>query len=72
MVPHVKMMDKGPKVIRAIWMEQKDLKHTNTYVRYIVAEANETVRQRNANQGGSLIEVRRESVCVNVDGLDHM
>ena len=29
-VPHVGTVDRGPKVIHAVWMEQKALKHTNT------------------------------------------
>ena len=31
-VPHVETVDSGPKVIRAVWMEQKDLKHTTKSV----------------------------------------
>ena len=42
-VPHVGMVDRGPKVIRAVWMEQKALKHTNTCVGYIAAEDHDSV-----------------------------
>ena len=62
-VPHVGMVDRGPKVIHVVWMEQKALKHTNTCVGQIVVEACETVQQRHANRGGSWIEVRRVCVC---------
>ena len=39
---------------------------------YIAVEAYELVRQRHANRGGSLTEVRRVCVCVVVDELDYM
>ena len=68
----VAQVDRGPKVSCAVWMEQKALKHTNTCMGYIVAEAYESVRQRHANKGGSWIEVRRACVCVAVDELDYM
>ena len=71
-VPHVGMMERGPKVIRVVWMEQKALKHTNRCMGYIAAEARESVWQRHANQSGSRIEVGRVCVCVVVDGLDYM
>ena len=71
-VPHVGTVDRGPEVIGVLWMEQKALKHTNTCVGYIVAEACETVWYMHANQGGSRTEVRRACVCVAVDELDYM
>ena len=37
-----------------------------------MAEAYESVQQRDANRGGSQTEVRRACVCVVVDELDHM
>ena len=61
-VPHVGTVDRGPQVIHIVWTEQKDLKHTNTYVGYIVEEARDSMRQRHANRGGSWTEVRR-AVC---------
>ena len=71
-VPHVEMVDRGPKVICAVWMEQKALKHTNTCVGYIAAEARESMGKRHANRGGSRTEVRRACVRVAVDGIDYM
>ena len=32
-VPHVRTVDKGPKVTQTVWTEQKALKHTNTCTR---------------------------------------
>ena len=58
-MPHVGMVDSGPKVICAVWREKMALKHTNTCTGYITTEAHKSVRQRHANQGGSWIEVRR-------------
>ena len=29
-LPYVGTVDSGPKVFRVVWMEQKDLEHTNT------------------------------------------
>ena len=71
-VPHVGIVDKGPKVIRIVWMEQKALKHTNTCMGYIIAEVCETVRQRYTNRGGFWKDIKRECVCVAVDELDYM
>ena len=48
-VPHVGTVHRGPKVIHGVWTDQKALKHTNTCVGYIVAEAHEMVWQRHAN-----------------------
>ena len=70
--PHVGIVDRGPKVIYAVWTEQKALKHTNTCVGYITAEACVMVRQRHTNRGGSQTEVRKVCVCVVVDELDYM
>ena len=58
-VPHVETVDRGPKVIHAVWMKQKALKDTNTCTGQIAIGARESVRQRHANQGGSQTEVRR-------------
>ena len=71
-VRRVRTVDRGPKVIHIVWMDQKALKHTNTFVGYIVAEACKSVQQRHANRGGCRTEVRRACVCVVVDGLDYM
>ena len=71
-VPHVGTVDSGPKVIRVVWTEQKDLKHTNTCVGYITTDARELVWQRHTNRDGSWIEVRRACVCVVMDGLDYI
>ena len=58
-MPHVETVNRGPKVIRVVWTEQKAHKHTNTCVGQIAAEARESVQQRHANQGGSRTEVKR-------------
>ena len=71
-MPHVGMVESGPKVIHAVWTEQKALKHTSTCVGQIATESCESVRQRHANRGGYLTEVKRACVCVMVDELDHM
>ena len=51
MVPHVGIVDSGPKVICIVWMEQIALKHTNTCMRWIVVEERELVRKRHAHRG---------------------
>ena len=56
---HVGTVDSGPKVIRAVWMEQVALKHTNTCTGQIAAEARKLVRQRHANRSGSQTEDKR-------------
>ena len=71
-MPHVGTVDRGPKVIRVVWTEQKALKHTNTCVGYIAIEACESVRKRHTNRGDSQTEVGTACVCVAVDELDYM
>ena len=71
-VTHVVTVDRGPKVIHTVWMQQKALKHTNTCVGYIVAKVCDSMWQRHANRGGSRIDIRRACVCVAVDELDYM